>query len=248
MLRELIQLNEFTYLFPWGKDTHENQPNMGVIKGQDQTVLIGSGNSPGQARHALAAMAGMDFAPVKTIIYTHHHWDQVFGAATFRPQTIIAHDSTVGLLRPLVGREWSAALLTDEMQRYPALRPRNEAILRAMPNWYNFQILAPTITFGETMALYLDRLALELVYVGGNHAPDSVVVKLPQARIMFLGACYYPKPPHLRQTDEDTSVDVAMLEALISSDYDIYIDNYGELRDRNALHQFIVSHRAAQKT
>lgn len=247
MFTELTQLNEAIFLFPRSADPGAVQPNVGIIKGRSQTILIDAGNSPTHARQVLAAMAGYGFASVQTLIYTHHHWDHIFGASTYKPTTIIAHESGNALVAPLVDRDWSTPLLEEEIQRHPMLRVRNEAIIRAISNWYDFRVLPPNITFEQTMALHVDGWTLELAHVGGVHARDSIIIKIPQARIMFLGDCYYPLPQHLRTAATDDALALDMLEALIDDAYDLYVDGHGDPRDREAFRAMIDAERERQQ-
>lgn len=71
----------------------------------------------------------------------------------------------------------------------------------------------------------------------GVHAQDSIVVKVPEAGIMFLGDCYYPPPLHRRR--RDSRPDVAMLNALESADYDLYVEGHDDPFTRAELLEFL---------
>jgi hypothetical protein len=54
------------------------------------------------------------------------------------------------------------------------------------------------------MAIDFRWLCFELEHVGGQHAEDSIVVKIPQAQIMFIGDCYCLPTLHLRTSEFET--------------------------------------------
>ena len=74
------------------------------------------------------------------------------------------------------------------------------------------------------MTIQLGQIRVELEHVGGRHAADSIVVKVPHAGIMFLGDCYYPPPLHLRTPESKPSLE--MLAALESKAYTLYVEGH----------------------
>jgi glyoxylase-like metal-dependent hydrolase (beta-lactamase superfamily II) len=82
----------------------------------------------------------------------------------------------------------------------------------------------PDVVFDSTLTLQFGQMRLELEHVGGQHAEDSIVVKVPQAQIMFLGDCYYPPPLHLRTPESKASM--TMLAALESKEYTLYVEGH----------------------
>jgi len=70
----------------------------------------------------------------------------------------------------------------------------------------------------------LDGLTVELEHVGGAHAADSIIVKVPTDGVMFIGDCYYPPPLHLRQADSGLSLD--LLKNLQESAYHLYVEGH----------------------
>jgi len=52
-----------------------DQPNIGVVVSEDQTVFIDCGNSPNYLHSVLAELDSTLPGPISYIIYTHHHWD-----------------------------------------------------------------------------------------------------------------------------------------------------------------------------
>jgi glyoxylase-like metal-dependent hydrolase (beta-lactamase superfamily II) len=221
---ELQPIGENVWIFPRDPDSTRVQPNVGVICTPTQTILVDGGNSPRHSRRILTALAEMNAPPVSYVIYTHHHWDHVFGATVFGAPAI-AHELCRKLLIEAAAKPWSYAYLQEEMRRNPLRESGLIALGRAIDDWRTFRILIPAITFTDKLRLYLDGLTLDIEHVGGRHAPDSVVVCAREAGVLFTGDCYYPPPIHLREPGD--TLDFAMIESLADTSVNAYVDAHG---------------------
>jgi glyoxylase-like metal-dependent hydrolase (beta-lactamase superfamily II) len=221
---ELQQIAESVWIFPRDPDSNRAQPNVGVICTAARTILVDGGNSPRHARRVLVALSEMNTPPVSYVIYTHHHWDHVFGATVFGAPAI-AHELCRKLLIEAAGKPWSYAYLQEEIRRNPFREGELIALGRAIDDWRTFRILIPSITFTHKLRLYLDGLTLDLEHVGGNHAPDSIVVHVQEAGVLFTGDCYYRPPVHLREPND--TLDLTMIESLADEAVNTYVDGHG---------------------
>ena len=231
MTDTLVQITDNIWIFPRDEDDSRVQPNVGLIVTENHTVLVDAGNSPRHARRIMIALDDIQAPAVSHIIYTHSHWDHVFGAMVFGAPTI-GHELCSKALSEMAARPLNNTLVMEEIQRSPGREDSLRAMMKAMEDWRNFRIVQPEMVFAHLMTLYVDNVRIDLGYVGGQHAPDSVVVRVPQARVMFTGDCYSLPPLHLRKP-EDT-LDFAMMRSLVSTDYDHYIDGHGAPLTRKA--------------
>ncbi|GAB5493158.1 MAG: MBL fold metallo-hydrolase [Phototrophicaceae bacterium] len=245
MLRTLESIASSVYIFPRDETPNTIQPNIGVIKLYNQTILIDAGNSPRHARQITTAINENFLPPVRTIILTHHHWDHSFGLASFKARNIIAHEKTNAYLSDYKNRDWNAAGLRQEIKQNPKREISNNAMIDAIFDWRAFQIAKPTITFSKTLTLYLEEMVIELEHVGGIHADDSIVIRLPEQGVMFLGDSYYPKPYHLRD-EGDEDLHLPLLEKFLADDYDIYIDGHGAPRTHAEFSKMIAWEKGRQ--
>jgi len=188
-------------------------------------VLIDAGNSPRLAHQIKAELERCGLPAVSRIIYTHHHWDHVYGACAFEIP-VVAHTKCKAVLNEEAKKPWSSEYLRQEIKRNPKLKVSYKARDRAIEDWASFRIIVPEAVFEKTETIHLDKVTIELEHVGGKHAQDSIVVKIPQARVMFLGDCYYPPPLHLRKSGVRPSFD--MLASLESEAYELYIEGHDE--------------------
>jgi glyoxylase-like metal-dependent hydrolase (beta-lactamase superfamily II) len=245
MFRNLEPLSSRVFVFPRDETPNAIQPNIGIIKLAKQTILIDAGNSPRHARQILAAMSGQGFAPIQTIILSHHHWDHSFAAASFNAAQIIAHEECAKALADYAKRDWSASALREETMNNPKREISNNAMIDAIPDWRDFHIAEVTLSFNQNLTLYFEDLSIELEHVGGRHSSDSIIVRIPEEEVMFLGDCFYPPQFHLR-SEGDEDLDLTMLQSFYEQDYRFYVDGHGNPSRREALAKVIAWEKGRQ--
>ncbi len=220
---QLTQLTEHIWLLPHNSDPNTIQSSIGVIATRNQSLLIDAGNSPRLARKVKAELVRCNLPPVTRIIYTHHHWDHVYGACEFNVP-VTAHAKCRDILEEESKKPWGIEYLNEEIRRNPKLTASYQARAGAVKDWKTFQIIVPVDTFEKAELITLDGLVIELEHIGGQHAEDSIVVKISQDGVKFLGDCYYPPPVHLRKPDSVPSFD--MLRRLRSDVYNLYVESH----------------------
>ena len=233
---KLTQLSEHTWFLPHDPDPNAVQSSVGVISTRNDSLLVDAGNSPRLARKLKAELARCHLPPVTRIIYTHHHWDHIYGACEFEVP-VIAHAICKTILEEESRRPLSTEYLKEEAQRNPKLAVSYEARSNAVQDWSNFRIIIPEETFETEKQIHFDGLTVELEHVGGEHAEDSIVVKVLEDGIMFIGDCYYPPPLHLRKPDSVPSL--AMLRRLQESAYNLYVEGHDQPFTQTELTKFL---------
>jgi glyoxylase-like metal-dependent hydrolase (beta-lactamase superfamily II) len=236
MSQSLIQLAENIWLFPHDPEFNTVQSSVGIIVDRDQAVLVDAGNSPRLARQIKDEFKRHRLPPISHIIYTHHHWDHISGACEFQVP-VVAHTKCQAILLEEAKKPWSSEYLRQEIKRNPKLKVSYEARDRAIRNWEEFHIIVPDLVFDTLERIVLSQVTIELEHVGGDHAPDSIIIKVPQARTMFLGDCYYPPPLHLQTTEPVPSM--AMLTALEDENYELYVEGHDDPFTRAELLEFL---------
>lgn len=220
---QLTQLAEHIWLFPHHPDHNLVQSAVGVIATRKESLLVDAGNSPRLARTIKSELVRCNLPPVSRIIYTHHHWDHVYGARELGVP-VTAHVRCRAILEEEARKPWGIELLNEEVRRNPKLAASHSARARAVDDWDSFRIIVPEQVFEKTERIDLGGLSIELEHVGGEHAEDSIVVKVPQDGVMFLGDCFYPPPLHLREPGAGPSLE--MLRRLQNPAYELYVQGH----------------------
>lgn len=223
----LKQLSEHVWIFPHTTTETVIQPNVGVIVDGDQTILVDAGNGAPHAERVKTAVSQQNMPPITQIIYTHHHWDHVFGAHCF-DAPIIANQRSVPYLERWRRQPWSDDFLHQWWQRDPVRRKQIAYIGQSAGDWDAFNLRMPTLVFDNNFQLELPTLTVELAHVGGYHAPDSITVHVKEDGVMFVADSYYPPPYYELEPDEEPLMDLEIIDAFMSPEVAIYVDGHNK--------------------
>ncbi|MFI6760128.1 MBL fold metallo-hydrolase [Micromonospora sp. NPDC050417] len=225
MRESLRHLAGRVWWYPHDEDEDKVQGGVAVIVDDSGSILVDAGNAPTTARQIQAAIEAAGLPAVRRLVYTHHHWDHVWGACAWPDVEIIGHRAGARLLAEEARRPWSHQYLREQVERNPRLGPSFSARGRAMPDWEGFVVLPPHTTFDDTLTLTTD---VEIRHVGGRHAEDSTVVAVPDSGVLLLGDSYYPPPYHLLEPGDGP--DVALVRWLLDEGryghYEWFVDSH----------------------
>ncbi|NIW45289.1 MAG: hypothetical protein GWN14_11220, partial [candidate division Zixibacteria bacterium] len=140
---------------------------------------------------------------------------------------VIAHELCHAFLAEMRQKAWDAELLRAH-ERNPNLKIDYTAV-----DWDEFRLIMPDIVFSQEKVIDLDGVTLQLSHVGGDHAADSIVVKVVESGVMFLGDCYYPR----NHTSDPIST--SMLDSLVDDAYELYIDGHREPFSRARIERIV---------
>jgi glyoxylase-like metal-dependent hydrolase (beta-lactamase superfamily II) len=111
------------------------------------------------AKPYIDAIKAVTDKPIKYVIYSHHHYDHIAGGKPFKDlgATFIAH------------RRVKERLL--ELKKQNALLP---------------DVVIPDQVVDGRKTITLGGTTLELIYVGRNHSDNSLVMRLPKEKLVFV--------------------------------------------------------------
>ncbi|PSL06791.1 glyoxylase-like metal-dependent hydrolase (beta-lactamase superfamily II) [Haloactinopolyspora alba] len=225
----LQRLTDNVWLWPHDPDPATVRACVGVVAGTSGSIVVDAGQSPAMAREVRAAVDATGLPPARLLVLTHHHWDHTWGVAEWGVP-VLAHERCAELLATDAALPWSHEYLRAEMDREPLLKPSYTARSRAVDDFGELRIVVPDRTFTDRVTITEGGVTVHVEHVGGQHTPDSTVVRVPGDGVLFLGDSYYPPPYHLRSAGDD--VDVALLTSLISDDIEWYVESHDVPRRR----------------
>ncbi|HXW39186.1 MAG TPA: MBL fold metallo-hydrolase [Acidimicrobiales bacterium] len=144
--------------------------NTGFIVGSDAFVSVDAASTERRTRAYLTAIASVTDAPVRTLVNTHSHLDHTNGNCLFGPGvTIVAHEACRADIL-------EAPLVANGHGPFPGVE------------WGAIEKAPPTLTFTDSVTLWVDDLRCELRYVGTPaHTTNDVIVWLPERSVLFAG-------------------------------------------------------------
>jgi glyoxylase-like metal-dependent hydrolase (beta-lactamase superfamily II) len=163
--------------------TAEGDPNTGVIIGDDSVLVIDAQATPAMAHKVVERIRQVTDKPVKHVVLSHYHAVRVLGASGYGASEIIASDLCRAMIVERGQEDWDS-----EFARFPRLFQAAETIPGL--TW-------PTLTFSNTLTLWLGRRRVDLMWLGRGHTAGDIVAWVPDARVMYSGdlveyrsACY----------------------------------------------------------
>ncbi len=164
--------------------TAEGDPNTGVIVGDDCCMVIDAQATPLMAHDVIARVKAVTDKPIKYVLLSHYHAVRVLGASGFKASEVIASETTRKLIVER-GEQDKAS----EIGRFPRLFRGVESVPAGM-TW-------PTLTFRDSMTLWLGKRRVDIIHLGRGHTAGDTVAWVPDAGVMFSGdlveyksACY----------------------------------------------------------
>lgn len=184
-------------------DERTDRPVLGAIRGTAGTLIVDGGASPAHLRAFAAELATRDRPPITGIALTHWHWDHSFGSAAL-DVPVIACEKTAAGVAIQAAHDWSDAALEQRVRDGLELEFSLPHIREELPDRSDLRIVVPQVTFAESHHVDLGDTTVELRWVGGDHADDSVVIWEPEDRVLFLGdalyQCLWSETPYLTVT------------------------------------------------
>lgn len=147
---------------------------VGAVVGAAGVLVVDTRASLAEAAELRVHLGRLTTKPVRWVVNTHWHFDHCFGNAEFQDGTteLWAHPTVPAML----------ADHADEVRRSLATRSQDWA--EAM----SALVLAPpTRTVARTTTIDLGDRAAELIHVGRGHTDGDIVVRVPDADVLYAG-------------------------------------------------------------
>jgi glyoxylase-like metal-dependent hydrolase (beta-lactamase superfamily II) len=144
---------------------------IGAVLGEDEVLVVDTRSTGAQARQLRDDLRLLTAAPWR-VVNTHHHYDHAFGNAVFRPAEVWGLARCAERLR-LHGETTRAEMARQE----PAIAHELAETV----------VDPPDRTFEGWADLLVGGRRVELRHLGRGHTDNDIVVRVPDARVLFAG-------------------------------------------------------------
>ena len=216
----LTKISARVYWMPPGPP---DRPSLCAVVGERRTLMLDAGSSKAHAREFLDALSAECAARPSAVVYTHSHWDHVFGGAEVDGQ-VIAHASTAWRLIELAAMDWSDQAL-DRRVAAGLVSPQHAVhVKQELPSPRSVEVAPADIVFEDGLEIQLGGATVRVRHVGGDHAADSTVMYVEPDRVLFLGDCLYDSPEGALTAE----LAFPLHEAILGFDTELYVEGHHE--------------------
>jgi glyoxylase-like metal-dependent hydrolase (beta-lactamase superfamily II) len=218
-----VQISDHVWWTPPGPP---DRPSLCGVVGDRWTLMLDAGSSPAHARLLLDELPQAPSA----VVYTHSHWDHVFGGASVRA-LVIAHTLTAAKLEELARRDWNDEAAIGDHIREELPAPRTVEIAPA------------DIVFDSQLDIDLGGVTVHVEHVGGDHCDDACVALVEPDAILFVGDALCAGPDGAMTAANA----LPLFERILGFRADHYVEGHHEaVTSRPELEALIAKARAAE--
>src|SRR5262245_28928498 len=161
----LTKISEHVYWMPPGPP---DRPSVCGVVGDRRTLMLDAGSSRAHTRAFLDALWAETAARPSTVVYTHSHWDHVFGGAELGGQ-VIAHALTAQALMELAAMDWTDEGLDQRVAAGHASPQHAANVKEELPSPRTVEVAPADIVFQDGLDIELGGVTVRVRHVGGNH-------------------------------------------------------------------------------
>ncbi len=218
--------------------------NASIIVNETDVLIVDSNSNPAAAFALTEELKAITTKPVRYVVNTHWHWDHAHGNQVYATGAqVIGHEFTRQMLlagESKRGRSWDMFVATlpkqiETLRQQVATtadgpdRDKLKAQLRAQENYLKatnaIVVTPPTVSFSESMTLFLGGREIRLLFLGRGHTGGDVVVFLPKERVLVSGDLLTAGPAYIG--DGYPTEWIATLDRLKLIEFDTVLPGHG---------------------
>jgi glyoxylase-like metal-dependent hydrolase (beta-lactamase superfamily II) len=218
------QISDHVWWFPPGPP---DRPSLCAVVGGRWTLALDAGSSRAHTREFLAGLPERPTA----VVYTHSHWDHVFGGVEI-DGLVIAHTLTAQRLGEMAGVDWNDDANVSDHIREELPAPRDVEIAPA------------DVVFAERIDFDLGGVRVSVEHVGGDHCDDACVVLVEPDALLFLGDCLCASPAETLTVERA----LPLFDRILAYPAERYVEgHHPAVETRTELEELIEKARAAAR-
>jgi glyoxylase-like metal-dependent hydrolase (beta-lactamase superfamily II) len=148
--------------------------------------MVDAGNSAKHADLFLTSLKEYGLPTPDYVAITHWHWDHTFGMHAVGASSI-ASQLTNKQLDAVSSWNWDDTSMSERLTTGEDIEFCDTHIRIEYPDRGSIVVKTADLVFDKHLHIDLGGITCELLHIGGPHSEDSVVVYLPEERIIFLG-------------------------------------------------------------
>lgn len=220
-------------------DSTVDRPTLGYVLGKNISVMIDAGNSRNHVVDYYTSLKEQCLRMPKYCVITHWHWDHTFGMHALEMETI-SHSKTNEELRRLSLWAWDDATMKQRLITGEEVEFADEHIRAEYGNTENIKVVSAVMTFDSKLTIDCGDITCECIHLASAHSEDSVVIYIPEEKVIFIGDIY--NDDFYNNHHRDIEKTEELYQNLSKIDFDIAIPGHSNPIKKgdilNFLHRF----------
>ena len=217
---KLNRINDRIWVSSFEED--RDRPALGYIRGDKYSLTVDAGHSKEHVEdfYSLLKEAGLPL-PELTVM-THWHWDHTFGMFAINGLSLAEKRTEEHLQKLMMEWDDESEGRLKAMDEHIALEYRDQSM----------QVVGADLVFGDEISLDLGGIKVQCLHTESPHTDDSVLILLPEERVLFFGDCISGEYPEWIVDIERMKLLITKLEEL---DFDLAIGGHWEPEGKREL-------------
>ncbi|MEL7625132.1 MAG: MBL fold metallo-hydrolase [Clostridiales bacterium] len=174
---ELKKISDRIFYYPHQPET--DRPMLAYLKGEKIVLAVDAGNSADHVDEFYNSLEVEGLRKPDFTVITHWHWDHTFGMHHIRGLSI-AHHRTNAFL------DMERAKLSDSAY-VQFLKKNDECLGREYRDNKEIVVTRSDIQFEKELTINLGGMTARIFYAESPHSEDTVLIYVPEEKILFLG-------------------------------------------------------------
>jgi len=232
---ELRKISDRIYYLPAEERT--DRPVLGYIRGGTYSLAVDAGNSSVHVEKFYNELTGSGLRLPDFTILTHWHWDHSFGMQAVSGKTVACH-LTNEKLTEVQKWKWTDEAMKKRLRSGDDIEMCDWCIRLEYPDRSKIKVVTADIEFTGAITIDLGGICCEIKEFISPHSSDSVLVHVPEERIVFIGDSesgdFYQNNGEYDKTKLE-----AMIKTLEEIDADMIIPGHDDPQPKKAVMNYL---------
>ena len=228
--------------------------NAGVIVLEHGVLVFDTHFTPEAGQVLRKDIESVTTKPVLFLVNSHYHPDHTHGNQAFQgvPYSICSYNTrrdilqrdlpafnrTVGVAEAQIVKMQKDLLQEKDASRRESVRAQIAVRQQLLGRITRLKILAPYITFEETLSIMDGGREIPLRWFGSAHTDGDIVLHLPGDKIVFTGDLFFNRA--LPNSQDGSLLEwMKALERLLKLDADRFVPGHGPVGTRRDVEEFL---------
>ncbi|UCD08031.1 MAG: MBL fold metallo-hydrolase [Dehalococcoidales bacterium] len=181
---ELKRISDRIFYLPVEERT--DRPILGYIRGDRYSLAVDAGNSSDHVEKFYRELRESGLRLPDFTVITHWHWDHSFGMHAVSGKTVASY-LTNEKLAEVQQWKWTDEAMQRRFQSGEEIEFCDQCIRLEYPDRSKIKVVIADIEFTSSITIDLGGISCEIREFTAPHSIDSVLVHVPEERIVFIG-------------------------------------------------------------